>query len=179
VPCDSPPASTNNPLFPPEDDDQLPNQVLPRTPSDEDRWDDEDEDDEDEDLENTFESSSPGWEPPVSNDADNMSISSDNADSGLPPSSAPLEDLRERTWATPKVVKFPNPHAGEPVRSVDPTNNTYASLLRSDSDSNPYSPFASKVDWEVAKWAKLQGPSSTSLMDLLKIEGVMMFRPNG
>ena len=158
------------PSPPEEGDNQLPI---------EDEWEDEESDDEDDDLDNTSESSHLGWEPPVSNDTDNMSISSDNADSGsgLPPSYVPPEDLRERTWVAPKVVRFPNPRAGEPVRSVDSTNNTYATLLGNNSDSNPFRPFALKLDWEVAKWAKLQGPSSTSPMNLLKIEGVMLFHP--
>ena len=163
---------------PPEQDaTRLPSQELPETPN-EDGWDDEESDDEDDNLDDTFGSSSPGWEPPVLNDADNMSISSDTADSDLP-ATPPPEDLRRRTWVTPKVVKFPNPHAGEPTHSVDSTNNTYATLLGQGSDLNPYNPFTSKIDWEVAKWAKLQGPSSTSLAELLKIEGVILFCPNG
>ncbi|KAG2365018.1 hypothetical protein BDR07DRAFT_1470591 [Suillus spraguei] len=37
---------------------------------------------------------------------------------------------------------------------------------------NPYSPFSSRMDWEIAQWAKLRGPSSTAFSDLLSIEGV-------
>ena len=174
APHDSPPIS-NNASEGPSRLEEGNNQ-----PATEDGWEDEESEDEDDDLDNISESSHQGWEPPVSNDTDNMSISSDNADSesGLPPSYIPPEDLRERTWVAPKVVNFPNPRAGEAIRSVDPTNNAYATLLGNDSDSNPFRPFASKIDWEVAKWAKLQGPSSTSLMNLLKIEGVMPSRPN-
>ena len=139
--------------------------------SDEDEWNEELDDEED--LYSTSESSPPGWEPPIPNDTDNMSVSSDNTDSSPSPSASP-ESIRERTWVEPKVVKFPNPRAGKPVRSVNSTNDTYAASLGNGSDSNPYRPFTSKIDWEVAKWAKLRGPSSTSLADLLKIEGVML-----
>jgi len=38
--------------------------------------------------------------------------------------------------------------------------------------NNIWAPFASKVDWEVAWWAKLHGPGSNSVSDLLNIEGV-------
>ncbi|KAI0039049.1 hypothetical protein FA95DRAFT_1585366 [Auriscalpium vulgare] len=38
--------------------------------------------------------------------------------------------------------------------------------------TNEYHPFPSKLAWEVAKWAKLRGPTSTALTDLLAIEGV-------
>lgn len=37
---------------------------------------------------------------------------------------------------------------------------------------NPYAPFTSRVDWEVAHWAKLRGSGSTAFSDLLAIEEV-------
>ncbi|KAG1872987.1 hypothetical protein DFJ58DRAFT_713562 [Suillus subalutaceus] len=37
---------------------------------------------------------------------------------------------------------------------------------------NIYAPFALKIDWEMARWAKLQGPSSTAFSDLLSIESI-------
>lgn len=40
------------------------------------------------------------------------------------------------------------------------------------SATNPYAPFLSKLDWEVARWAKLRGPGSTALSELTGIEGV-------
>jgi hypothetical protein len=40
------------------------------------------------------------------------------------------------------------------------------------SSGNIYAPFASKMDWEVARWAKLRGSGSTAFTDLLKVEGV-------
>lgn len=169
-------APTDNTPPPEEDSNRSPSPELPHTPhNDENGWDDEDLDNSDEDLDDISDSSPPGWEPPVSNDTGNVSIRSDDEDQSSP--SVPLEDLRERTWVTPNIVKFPNLRAGEPLRSVDSTNSAYATLLGGGSASNPYTPFASKIDWEVAKWAKLQGPSSASLMELLKIEGVMQFHP--
>ncbi|KAI0037563.1 hypothetical protein FA95DRAFT_1506815, partial [Auriscalpium vulgare] len=33
-------------------------------------------------------------------------------------------------------------------------------------------PFPDKLSWEIAKWAMLRGPTSTTLTDLLAIEGV-------
>ncbi|KAI0060270.1 hypothetical protein BV25DRAFT_1807574 [Artomyces pyxidatus] len=39
-------------------------------------------------------------------------------------------------------------------------------------NDNPYHPFASKVDWQFAKWAKTRGPGSNSVTDLLKIEEI-------
>ncbi|KAG2047149.1 hypothetical protein BDR06DRAFT_985315 [Suillus hirtellus] len=37
---------------------------------------------------------------------------------------------------------------------------------------NIYALFASKIDWEMARWAKLRGPSSTVFSDLLSIKGL-------
>ncbi|THU75106.1 hypothetical protein K435DRAFT_591247, partial [Dendrothele bispora CBS 962.96] len=35
-----------------------------------------------------------------------------------------------------------------------------------------WAPFNSRMDWEVARWAKLRGTGSTAFSDLLDIEGV-------
>lgn len=162
---DLPPTPTGDTLSSPE------HTSIQDTPTsgDEDEWEIED-DNEDGDFSDTSEQSPPGWEPPVSDNADTMSVTSDNSTG----SDSPPPTFRRRAWVEPKVVKFPNHRAGEPVCSVDPTNDTYATLLGSGSDSNEYSPFTSKTDWEIAKWAKLRGPSSTSLAELLKIEWVTL-----
>jgi hypothetical protein len=41
-----------------------------------------------------------------------------------------------------------------------------------DGDTNIWVPFTSQLDWEMAHWAKLCGPGSTALSELLKIDGV-------
>ena len=118
-----------------------------------------------------------GWEPPAPTcDPDIESDPPSDMELDDPPSPTLPNDIRQRTWVTPKVVQFPGPHAGEPVGSALPSHNAYATSLGDSSPSNPYSPFASKIDWEVAQWAKLRGPSSTSFADLLKVDGV---RPPG
>ncbi|KIL54452.1 hypothetical protein M378DRAFT_29088, partial [Amanita muscaria Koide BX008] len=47
---------------------------------------------------------------------------------------------------------------------------SYRQLLDSDKE---YAPFSSKLDWEIARWAKLHGPSSAAVTELLQIEGVV------
>ena len=49
--------------------------------------------------------------------------------------------------------------------------NDYATQV-SGSANNPYTPFNSRLGWEIAQWGKLWGPSSTSLTELLQIQGV-------
>ncbi|KAM6489937.1 hypothetical protein JOM56_014516 [Amanita muscaria] len=39
------------------------------------------------------------------------------------------------------------------------------------SQTNPYAPFTSQLEWEMAMWAKLRGPSSTAFTELMAIEG--------
>ncbi|KAJ6617740.1 hypothetical protein B0H10DRAFT_1796823, partial [Mycena sp. CBHHK59/15] len=48
----------------------------------------------------------------------------------------------------------------------------YRSSLDDSTNANPYAPFNSKMDWEIARWAKLRGSGSTAFTDLLHIDGV-------
>ncbi|THH18011.1 hypothetical protein EUX98_g9024 [Antrodiella citrinella] len=45
-------------------------------------------------------------------------------------------------------------------------------LGSADAQDNPYAPFLSQREWLIARWAKLRGPGSTSLDELLGIDGV-------
>lgn len=38
--------------------------------------------------------------------------------------------------------------------------------------NNPYHPFKSKLEWDIGRWAKQEGPGATSLDHLLKFESV-------
>ena len=110
------------------------------------------------------------WESPDSSGSDIESKSDSQSD--MEPRQP--EDIRCRTWVTPKIVQFPDPCAGRAVGRDSSSYGAYAAVLGNDLHSNPYHPFASKLDWEVAQWAKLRGPSSTSFADLLKIDGVWL-----
>ena len=71
----------------------------------------------------------------------------------------------------PYVIKFTKGKAGA-VYSQDGINlNTEYKNSLGESD-NPYKPFTSKMEWEIACWAKTRGPSSTAFTELMKIEGV-------
>ena len=86
---------------------------------------------------------------------------------------------REVRWAAeeefrkaPVVVPFPSTKAGAPIandRAV-PEYDSYQKDLNN--QDNHWAPFSSQLDWEVARWAKLRGPSSTAFTELLKIDGV-------
>lgn len=64
--------------------------------------------------------------------------------------------------------------AGMPIQTGGPTStdNYQAEVGQDGTAPNPYAPFGSQTDWEFAKWAKLQGPTSTAVTDLLNIPNV-------
>lgn len=79
------------------------------------------------------------------------------------------EHLRRRTH----IVRYPRASAGAPV-SQDKARTDYEAFKSSlgASSPNPYAPFTSKVDWEFARWAKMRGPGSTAVTELLSITEV-------
>ncbi|KAG1866756.1 hypothetical protein F4604DRAFT_1881791 [Suillus subluteus] len=69
-------------------------------------------------------------------------------------------------------MRYPDGRAGQPVPQADicNANTAYASVIND--TTNPYAPFNSRVDWKIARWAKLRGPTSTAFLDLLGINEV-------
>ncbi|KAF9777395.1 hypothetical protein BJ322DRAFT_1102350 [Thelephora terrestris] len=73
----------------------------------------------------------------------------------------------------PFVVKFGG-RAGETVGADDRhlAYTQYSQDLQAEDAPCEWAPFSSRVDWEIARWAKLRGPSSTALSELLGIDGL-------
>lgn len=70
------------------------------------------------------------------------------------------------------TVKFGG-RAGEAIgRSYELGYTRYSCDLHSEDMPNEWAPFSTRMEWEPAWWAKLRGPSSTALSELLKIDGV-------
>lgn len=75
----------------------------------------------------------------------------------------------EEALRQPVFVKaFDIKTAGAPLKQARSVFTTYTGA----SKHNAYWPFASERDWLVARWAKLRGPGSTALDELLSIKGV-------
>ncbi|KAJ7897902.1 hypothetical protein B0H14DRAFT_3581502 [Mycena olivaceomarginata] len=115
-----------------------------------------------------------GWEPdrPAQHDQQDTEME----DVATPTAPAAVRERRkmaeDRFHETPIIVRYPSERAGEEItdeRSPSAEDQYSAALGRS---NNIYAPFNSKVDWEVARWAKLRGSGSTAFTDLLKIDGV-------
>ncbi|KAH9013364.1 hypothetical protein EDB85DRAFT_2076599 [Lactarius pseudohatsudake] len=67
----------------------------------------------------------------------------------------------------PFVVKF----AGMAGCSHAVNNNADINGATAADIDNPFAPFTSKMEWEIARWAKLRGPGSTAFTELTSIEG--------
>lgn len=70
--------------------------------------------------------------------------------------------------------KYPLKQAGQPLSQQESTDARYAAAV----GSGEWAPFKSKIDWEVAHWAKICGPGSTAFSDLLAIDGVSLLSHN-
>ncbi|KAJ7846002.1 hypothetical protein B0H13DRAFT_2238970 [Mycena leptocephala] len=94
------------------------------------------------------------------------------------PNAAPNREVRkaaeDRFHHKPIVEKYPGRSAGKQIPSDNPksTEESYRSSLGDSTNTNPYAPFKSKMDWDIAKWAKLRGSGSTAFTDLLNVDGV-------
>jgi hypothetical protein len=69
-----------------------------------------------------------------------------------------------------EVEEFPFGRPGAPIpgRAQDPLE--YESQAAS--VGSAWAPFRSQLEWDVARWAKLRGGSSTAVSELLAIPGV-------
>ena len=119
-----------------------------------------------------------GWEPPGGN-FDDMEVDHDTPDPEGPDESSDSSDpshsqasrlrAQERLRAKTYIDRFPGEFAGAPT-SKTPERTAYDEV-ESEKD-NKYFPFQSRMDWEIAHWAKMRGPTSTALTELLQIEKV-------
>ncbi|KAG1882302.1 uncharacterized protein F5891DRAFT_1204038 [Suillus fuscotomentosus] len=117
----------------------------------------------------------PEWEPPVEQQYDHsdMDVMEDlAADEEQHHGNQEIQECAQGQHGC-VIAPYPDSHAGKPISNNHTANVAYGAHLSTDGDQeNTYHPFASKMDWEVTRWAKLHGLSSTALSDLLAIEGV-------
>lgn len=112
-----------------------------------------------------------GLEPPRVQEDDSTENEGDMMD-GNDDEQLRREDMEEATHRRPFVVKFGG-MAGAVVSDAplgSRGNEEYAHLMQD--PNNIYAPFSTKLEWEIARWAKLRGPSSTAFTELMSIEGV-------
>jgi len=72
----------------------------------------------------------------------------------------------------PYSVKFSKGKAGAVYTNHNGVDGNTSYTSQIGDPENPFSPFSSKIEWEIAHWAKTRGPSSTAFTELMSIEGV-------
>lgn len=72
----------------------------------------------------------------------------------------------------PYIVKVSKGKAGAVFTNHERIHGNTAYISRISNPENTFSPFSSKIEWEIAHWAKTRGPSSTAFTELMRIEGV-------
>jgi hypothetical protein len=135
---------------------------------------DESDNNDESDLDDIFEDFDIGWEPAPEMQDDNIESEDDHttADERPPPSfehSAVHDALQNPGHVEHFNDTYPHAQAGVLIGAEEHMNTKYEDSL---GDERIWAPFTSKIDWEVACWAKLRGPSSTAVSELLAIEGV-------
>jgi hypothetical protein len=77
-------------------------------------------------------------------------------------------------WGDVHTEVYPGKNAGAIHSEGIPTMKEYENTLGGPLP-NRFAPFNSQTDWELAKWAKLRGPSSTAFTELMGVKGVCLF----
>ena len=147
-----------------DDDDEMPDlDDVSETDESEHGGSDDDDDDDD-----------PGWEPdpPLQQSPSPSNHSDPMEDIDEHPLPAPLPDFaaEDHLGKIPIVVCFPSASAGQVYERNK--ENIYGARDKLISKVSPFSPFFSRIDWSVAKWAKTHGLTSTAVSELLGIDGV-------
>ena len=66
-------------------------------------------------------------------------------------------------------VKHYGKNAGAIMNAEEAEKFGFSRYMNND---NIYAPFSSEIDWDIAEWIKLRGPSSAAVNELLKIPQV-------
>src|ERR1700742_4753423 len=75
----------------------------------------------------------------------------------------------------PFIVRYPTASGAGKVHVANGrawTNEAYEKGVKTGDVKGIYAPFSSEMEWDIVRWAKLRGPSSTALTELLQIKGV-------
>ena len=139
------------------------------------------EEEDDEDGADHFEEEA-GWEPPPREDS--PAIAQDTTSGGSGDTDSNAEDdthhtgsraAQQRAHMHLHAKTFQVPFAGQAGMAINGQRERSAYEQYASTDtavSNVYHPFRSKLDWDLARWAKMRGPGSTAVTELLEIEDV-------
>ncbi|TFK58396.1 hypothetical protein BDN72DRAFT_906777 [Pluteus cervinus] len=179
--------------YPPQDDVSSPSplQIFQGEPQEQSEDEDEPEEDNDNEPEEGFDADAAYrasvehiWEPARPEMNDDMELDDDEERRGRDPVADEGDDEDEEAaqaadggsgeigdGGNPQnyvVDKYPDDAAGKPVPAPPGSGSANAG---NDRENNPWAPFKNQVEWEIARWAKLRGPTSTAFSELLNIVG--------
>ena len=114
------------------------------------------------------------WEaPPPRQDLDESAMDTQEEDGLEKPAETRGRETVEKSIRQQVYVDyFPLATAGAPIKHSQEPASAHSDAQPSPAEGNPYAPFKSRMDWEIARWAKLRGPGSTAITELLDIAGV-------
>jgi len=114
--------------------------------------------------------------------ADTTDEDSTQADSDSDPTCGTRGLAESQLEQQPFVMPYPSQRVGDAVgtrirvqdhcQAESAHANALYELEIVQDETNPYAPFVSQMDWEIAKWAKLHGLGSTTFGELMAIPGV-------
>lgn len=86
---------------------------------------------------------------------------------------SPVSQVIHGERLSPHIVQYGR-GAGHPVSSEAAAQEVYAAEVDEKNRSqNTYAPFSSRLEWEIARWAKFQANlSASAVTELLSIDGV-------
>jgi len=82
-----------------------------------------------------------------------------------------IEGQNSETALTVMIDHFPSGNPGMPIPGLPQGPSAYESYQATASDS-VWAPFQSEIDWKFAHWAKMCGPTSSAVAELLAIPEV-------
>lgn len=71
-----------------------------------------------------------------------------------------------------EIEQFPSRTAGAPIPGSERGPSSFEAYHEAFGGNDNYSPFNSKLDWDIAQWAKTHNISSSAVTELLEIDGV-------
>jgi len=127
----------------------------------------------------------PAWEQPLDPTVASNSEEDDDGSDMETDLSTPVDHCQRSAHASVRgplyidkfAAEYPRAQAGSRVGVDMDSNSRYGAALLDQMAT--WAPFKSRIDWEVARWAKLRGPSSTAFSELLSIDGVSLKCPLG
>lgn len=81
------------------------------------------------------------------------------------------DPLPPQTPSTLVIVQFPFGNPGWPISEMPQGSSAYESW-EATSTNSPWAPFQSELDWNMARWLKMYGRSSSAVTKLLTMPGV-------